>query len=797
LVIDAETDSPTIFSGSANMSGHALYRNDENLLEITECPRLAAIYLAEFLVLLFLTEPFAFAQIDRLTLGARVDAARSQLTFRVYSSRATRIELYLYGQATGADEVAHLPLDRDPATSVWSTTLQLSRIRQELGIVGTIYYGYRAWGPNWPFDPAWTKGSNAGFHADVNASGDRFNPNKLLYDPYARELSHDPITPQHRDGTIYASGPDHFVRDTGRDAPKGLVLEKQAGEVGAKPSRPLKDDIIYEVHLRGLTMADPSITEGLRGTYAGAAAKAGDLKRLGITAVEFLPIQETQNDANGMDPHSANGDNYWGYSTLNYFAPDRRYSSDQSPGGPTREFKAMVKTFHDLGLKVFIDVVYNHTGEGYAYHPDDSRTYNLLSWRGLDNPTYYALTSDHQFSFDKTGVGGDYNTANPVAQDLIVDSLAWWRDELGVDGFRFDLAAILGNRCQHGCFLYDKLAPETALNRIARDLSPRPALGGAGVDLIAEPWGVGDGTYQLGNFPAGWSEWNGRFRDDVRRSQNKLGVDRFTTGQLAQRFSGSSDLFQSSRRGPWNSIDFIVAHDGFTLADLYRFDRKNNNQAYPAGPSDGGSDDNISWDQDGSQADQRKAARNGLALLLLSAGTPMMTGGDEFVRSLNGNNNPYNLDTSFNWLNYDLNAEQKAFMAFTRRLLDFRRGHAALRPVDFYTSDQLRWFRPNGGSADTEYFDNPDNHALAWLIAGAAFHDPSSAIYIAYNAWSGDVTFHLPSPGAGKSWFRVMDTSPFLEPAGNIMAPGTEERIGGANATYQLGPRAVLLLVAK
>jgi isoamylase len=751
------------------------------------------------LLLLLVTEPSAFAQIDRLALGARFDAAPSQLTFRIYSSRATRIELYLYAQPVGADEVGRVPLDRDAATSVWSTTLPLSRIRQELGITGTIYYGYRAWGPNWLFDPAWIKGSRAGFRADVDADGDRFNPNKLLYDPYARELSHDPVTPGQRDGSIYASGPDHFLRDTGRDAPKGLVLERQAGSVGAKPVTPLKDDIIYEVHVRGLTMADATIPAPLRGSYAGAAAKAADLKRLGVTAVEFLPVQETQNDSNGLDPRSANGDNYWGYATLNYFAPDRRYSSDRSPGGPTREFKAMVKAFHDLGLKVFIDVVYNHTGEGYAYHGDDSRTFNIFSWRGLDNPTYYALTSDRQFSFDKTGVGGDYNTANPVAQDLIVDSLAWWRDELGVDGFRFDLAAILGNRCQHGCFGFDKLAPETALNRIARDLSPRPAGGGAGVDLIAEPWGVGDGTYQLGNFPAGWSEWNGRFRDDVRQSQNRLGVDRFTTGELATRFSGSSDLFQSNRRGPWSSINFLVAHDGFTLADVYRFNGKNNQQPFPAGPSDGGSDDNISWDQAGNPADQRKGARNGLALLLLSAGTPMITGGDEFLRSLNGNNNPYNLDTPFNFLDYNLTPSQQGFMAFARRLLAFRRTHPALRPMSFYTASELQWLQPNGGVADAGYFDNPENHALGWLIQGATFRDPSSALYIAYNAWSGDVTLRLPSPGTGHSWFRVMDTSPFLETAGNMAVPGTEEKIGGggAAATYTLGPRAVLLLVAK
>ncbi len=758
-----------------------------------ELPRKLLVVLALVLV----SDTLALAQIDRLSLGARFDATGSQLTFRVYSSHATRIDLYLYALPTTADEVARVPLVRDSATSVWSATVPIKRIRKKFGIPGTIYYGYRAWGPNWTFDPSWTKGSKAGFVSDVDADGNRFNPNKLLYDPYARELSQDPITPQQRDGTIYASGPDHFLRDTGKDAPKGIVLTSLTADVGTKPQRSLKDDIIYEVHLRGLTEADPSISANLRGTYAGAAAKAPALKSLGITAVEFLPVQETQNDANGLDPTGPDGDNYWGYSTLNYFAPDRRYSSDRSAGGPTREFEAMVKAFHDQGIKVFIDVVYNHTGEGYAYGPDPT-TYNLMSWRGLDDQTYYVLTNDAQSSYDNTGVGGDFNTDNPVAQDLIVDSLAWWRDQLGVDGFRFDLGAVLGNTCQRGCFNFDKMSPQTALNRIARDLSPRPPTGGAGVDLIGEPWAAsGDGAYELGNFPSGWSEWNGKFRDDVRTSQNKLGVAPVTTATLATRFTGSADLFQNSGRRPWNSINFVVAHDGFTLADLYQFNAKNNNQAFPAGPSDGGTDDNISWDQGGNASDQRKAARNGLALLMLSAGTPMMTGGDEFLRSLNGNNNAYNLDTAFNWLSYQVNDQQKTFTTFAQRLIAFRKAHPALRPADYYTASQVLWYRPDGGNADSTYFTNPDNHAIAWTIDGTSFQDPNSSLYIAYNAWSGDVTFTLPSPGDGKSWYRAMDTSPFLETGGNMTVPGTEERIGAAGATYDLGGRAVLVLIAK
>ncbi len=710
----------------------------------------------------------ASAEINRLKLGAHLGA--NSVTFRVYSSGATRVEVDLFAAAAAVNEVARIPLDRDAATSVWSATVPLS----QLGIRGTIYYGYRAWGPNWTFDPAWTKGSGRGFVSDVDSAGNRFNPNKLLLDPYAREISHDPATKDNRDGSVYASGPDHRLLDTGNVAPKGIVLQDSTTPVEARPTTPPQEEIVYEVQLRGLTNSDSSIPATARGTYRGAALKAGYLKSLGITAVEFLPLQETQNDTNDADPRSAN---YWGYATLNYFAPDRRFSSDKSPGGPTRELRKMVAAFHAAGLKVFVDVVYNHTGEGYAYHSDDKNTYNLISFRGLDNPTYYLLTSDHQSSFDNSGVGGDYNTANPVAQDLIVDSLDYWHATLGIDGFRFDLAPVLGNTCTEGCFHYDKLAPATALNRLAREFP--------GVPLIAEPWAIGDGTFQLGNFPAGWWEWNGSFRDKVRQSQNKLGVETVTTGELATRFAGSADLFQANGRKPWHSVNFMVAHDGFTLADLYHFNSKNNNQPFPKGPSDGGNDNNESWDQSGSHPDQIKAARNGLALLMLSAGTPMMTGGDEFLRSLNGNNNSYNLDTPFNWLNFTLTAEQRAFQGYARALIAFRRAHAALWPADFYSAEQLHWLKPDGGAADGAYFDNADNHAIAWTIDGGPFHDPAGMLYLAYNAWSGPVDFTLPSAGAGKLWTRVLDTSIGM----------SSKTITGA--VYTLPGRAVLVLTKK
>lgn len=767
----------------------------------TVIPRVRLSVLGIFLTL-FLTSA-AFGAIDAHSLGARYDGTASNITFKVYSSRATRIEVWIYKYASGYQEKVNYVMVKDAGTNIWSKTASVATLQNTYGITGTVYYGYRAWGPNWTYNASWTKGSTLGYVSDVDAQGNRFNPNKLLIDPYAREISHDPQTPTMNDGTKYASGAYRAI-DNGSVAPKGIVLASDATSTGTKPTRALKDDVIYEVHVKGLTANDTSLAASIRGTYAGAAAKASYLAGLGVTAIEFLPLHETQNDTIDLDPTSTTGDNYWGYMTLNFFAPDRRYSSNKSPGGPTVEFKNMVKAFHDNGIKVFVDVVYNHTGEGGLWS-GDTNTANVISFRGLDNPTYYELTSDNLNYYDNTGTTGNYNTYNTTAQNLIVDSLAYWKNTLGVDGFRFDLASVLGNTCTNNCFNYDKMNSGTALNRIVAEMAARPAAGGSGVDWIAEPWAIGAGTYQVGNFPAGWSEWNGIYRDSLRKDQNKLGSENVTTGELATRFAGSSDLYNDDGRKPWNSINFMVAHDGFTLRDLYAYNSKNNGQAWPYGPSDGGEDNNNSWDQGGAAADQRRAARNGLAFLALSAGTPMITGGDEYLRSINGNNNPYNLDSSANWLAWSWNTDQTNFKTFTTRMLAFRNAHPALRPQNFYSSvdnnsnvmEQLRWFKPDGYVPDATYWNSVNNHAIAWRIDGTEFSDSYSAIYVAYNGWSGSVTFSLPWPGSGKSWYRVTDTCNWAEGASQVATPGSETFIGGEWTTYGVCGRGLILLIAK
>jgi isoamylase len=748
----------------------------------------------------------AEAAINSQNLGAKYDATQANITFRVYSSRATRIEVWIYKTAAGAQEAVKYVMTKDAATSVWSKTASVATLQTTYGITGPVYYGYRAWGPNWTYVSTWTKGSATGFVTDIDASGNRFNPNKLLLDPYAREISQDPNTATCTDGTVYASGAVNRLKDSGTCASKGIVLATDTTSFGTKPTRAFKDDIVYEVHPRGLTLNDTSIPLFQRGTYAGAALKAAHLAAVGVTAVEFLPVQETQNDQNELTPNSTSGDNYWGYMTLNYFAPDRRYSSDKTAGGPTREFKAMVKAYHDAGIKVYIDVVYNHTGEGGAWGGSDGLTvYNVMSWRGLDNPTYYSLTSDLQFSWDNTGVGGNYNTRNTIAQNMIVDSLAHWRDVIGIDGFRFDLASVLGNTCQHGCFNFDKMDAGNALNRIVNELPSRAAAGGSGLDLIAEPWAIGGNSYQVGGFPSGWSEWNGLYRDAMRKKQNQLGVEVVTTGTLASRFAGSSDLYGDDGRKPWNSVNFMVAHDGFTLNDLYAYNSKQNNQAWPYGPSDGGDDNNHSWNQGGIVIDQRRAARTGTAFMMLSAGVPMMTGGDEALRTQFGNNNVYNLDSPANWLYWTRSTIEANHETFTRRLIAFRKAHPALRPLNFYAStdtngnvmEQMRWFKPDGAVADAAYFNSTSNHAIAWRVDGSEFGDTASAIYVAYNGWSGNVNFTLPWPGTGKQWYRVTDTATWNEGANTVAVPGAEALIGGEFTVYGVEARSLLVLIAK
>ncbi len=674
------------------------------------------------------------------TLGA------TELHVRVRADAATRVAVYFYSAKTGVAESLAVTMTHAAAGEPWGADVPFATLAAA-GLAAPPYlYGYRAWGANWPYDPAWTKGSSAGFVVDVDDAGDRYNPNKLLFDPYAREMSHDPIEPTQLSGAPYETGANNRATDDGKVAPKAIVTAPDTTSTGTAPTRPLKDDIVYEVHLRGLTMNDPSVPAALQGTFAGAAMKATTLAALGVTAIELMPIHETQNDTNDTSGPSAN---YWGYSTLAYFAPDRRYSSDKTPGGPTREMKAMVAAFHAQGIKVFLDVVYNHTAEGgvNAANPGEVE---LLSFRGLDNGAYYELAADHVTPVDYTGTGGDFNTGNGVVRDLVVDSLAYWTRQMGIDGYRFDLAAVLGNSCTSVCYTWAPTDPDGIL---ARALTTLPS----GTPLIAEPWGVGDGTYQLGNFPKGWSEWNGVFRDSMHVAQNQLGTTAIAPSTLVAKIEGSPDSYDNSGRTPAASINYVDCHDGFTLNDEYPYDAPDNEQAYPLGPSSGGSTSDDPWNQGGAAADQVQAARTGLALVALSAGVPMFQGGDEMLRTQSGNNNAYNLDDSAMWLDWSL---------ATTRLLAFRTAHPALRPAAFWDGadhngnglPDIAFFDNTGAVASAAYLANTANHFFTWRIDGTEAADSVRSIWIAWNGWTAAIAAPVPALGTGPSWYSAGDS---------------------------------------
>lgn len=764
------------------------------------------------ILVILLASPKSHASINSMSLGASYNNAGTQITFRVYSSQATQIVLYLYSAGYGVQESATYSLS-SVGDNVWQATVEVSAIHAA-GITGTVYYGYRAWGPNWPYSSSWTKGSSAGFISDVDTNGNRFNPNKLLLDPYAQEVSQDPLNTYNQNANIFASGASNRDTDSGSYAPKGIVLSTSGQSTGTKPTRAQKDDVIYEVHVRGLTKQDPSTPSQYQGTFAGAGMKASYLASLGVTAVEFLPIMETQNDANDVIADSDADQNYWGYGTESYFAPDRHYAYNKAPGGPTQEFQAMVQAFHNVGIKVYLDVVYNHTGEGGLWSSSDDTTATVYSWRGLDNTTYYELSSGNQAYYDNTATGANYNTYNTVAQNLIIDSLNYWSTTMGVDGFRFDLAPVLGNNCLNqsyesaapncpdGGFNFDASDPNVAINQILDNFTVRPSTGGSGLDLYAEPWAAsGTGYYQLGNFPVGWSEWNGQFRDTFRQAQNEVGNMTISIGQDANNFQGSWNLFQASGRQPWNSTNFMDVHDGLTLNDVYSCNGANNSQAWPWGPSSAGVSNNYSWDQGmsagtGTAYDQRRAARTGLAFTMLSAGTPLMQGGDESLRTLQCNNNAYNLDSSGNWLNYSWNTNQSNFYNFAHRLIAFRLAHPALRPATWYTSSQMAWYQPSGSAATSSYWDNTSNYSIAYTINGSSFSD-SNSMYVAYNGWTGSVTFTLPAPPTGTNWYRVTDTCDWNDGPNTFVTPGNETLIGGTGSTYGMCGESLLLLISK
>ena len=665
-------------------------------------------------------------------LGATCDGKGTN--FAIYSERATRVDLCLFSAANARTETERIALP-EVTGHVWHGYLP--------HVLPGQLYGYRIHGP---YEPA---------------AGLRFNPSKLLIDPYAKAIAGDvnwkaPVFGYrlgHPNADLSMDG-----RDDAWGVPKCVVVVPEfEWEHDRAPRTPWHKSVIYEVHVKGFTARHPEVPPELRGTYAGLASPPmlDYLNRLGVTAIELMPVHEFTDDKRLIDLGLRN---YWGYNTINYFSPAARYSRSGDLGGQVLEFKEMVKTLHRAGIEVILDVVYNHTGEGSELGP-------TLSFRGIDNATYYRLVpGKERYYLDYTGTGNSLNVRHPQVLKLIMDSLRYWILEMHVDGFRFDLAAALARE------LHDVDRLSAFFDIIHQD----PVI--SQVKLIAEPWDVGEGGYQVGNFPVLWTEWNGKYRDTVRRYW------RGDDGQIAElgyRLTGSSDLYQSDGRRPYASINFVTSHDGFTLHDLVCYNEKHN-EANGEDNRDG-SDGNFSWNHgvEGPTDDphivgsRERQKRNFLATLLLSQGVPMICGGDEIGRTQQGNNNPYCQDNELSWFDWELDARRRALLAFTRRLVQIRREHPVLHRPKFFQGRRIRgsdvkdltWLRPDGNEMTDVEWESDRVQCLAMRLGGEAMAEvdengepiTDDTLLIILNARSEPVQFVLPDAATGR-WEVMIDT---------------------------------------
>lgn len=738
--------------------------------------------------------------------GGRIDA-EGNLEVAVYSKNAEKVLLEIYSTAYGEDAVYDYWMEKG-SDNFW---------RAELDDVpaGTLY-AFRVWGANWTFDESWERGnSSAGFVSDYNSQGSRFNPNKVLFDPYAREISHDKSNPTALgtlDGGMYGTGSELYQGterrnfDTGKYAPKSVVVVDNT-YFGVKPQIPQQDAAIYEAHVRGLTKHSSSanlssILNGIegfenvmdipleyQGTYKGAGMMAPYLKALGINTIELLPVHESDNDAN---PDDAPGGNYWAYMTYGYFAPDRRYSYDKSYGGPTKEFKEMVKAFHDEGIEVYLDVVFNHSGEGGPWYgdKDNYNTAELTFMRGFDCSEYYCLVPKTIGAhWESTGCGNNLRCDNQVVQDLILDSLTYWIDEMGVDGYRFDLAPVIGRE-------FDSGSGDWYFNPNSQILSDISALGESkNAEMIAEAWDTRGDGYQVGKFPSGWGEWNGRFRDAIRGY-----VNTGNRGAVNDYINGDYNNF-NDQGGPHKTVNFVVAHDGFTLADLCSYqgagNAMNGTLTWPFGPSDGGNGDQNTLGFGHDPAMKRQAARNYIALQMISRGVPMIVYGDEFSRTQNGNNNPYNIDSVATWNNYNMinttsphtvptggeGAYHNNFgtfnntgnvngnFIFMKYTLNLRASEPAFRQTDYNVSYDFK--KEDGESTLT------DGDRCVWIkINGSKV--PGGSDYLVFsNMWQEQVSFTVPKPASGKKWVIIADTASWAESSYNCWDPLKQNAYSG------------------
>jgi glycogen operon protein len=663
-------------------------------------------------------------------LGATWDG--SGVNFAVFSESATGMELCFYDR-NGTTETGSVLL-REQTDQVWHGYLPDAR-------PGWLY-GFRARGA---YDPE---------------SGQRFNPSKLLLDPYAKAVAGE----VRWDDSIfgYPVGEDDLVpdaRDDGPFVPKSAVIEQAFSWGGDAPPRlHWSDTIIYELHVKGFSELNDRLEPDKRGTYAGLGdpRSIAYLKSLGVTAVELMPIHFFLDDRHLVERGLRN---YWGYNSIGFFAPDPRYARSTEPQNVVNEFKTMVKALHSEGIEVLLDVVYNHTAEGNHLGP-------TLSFRGLDNTAYYRLTEDARYYMDYTGTGNTLNMLHSRSIQMLMDSLRYWNLEMHVDGFRFDLASALARG----------LHEVNRLSAFFEIIHQDPVL--SQLKLIAEPWDVGEGGYQVGNFPVLWAEWNGKYRDCVRRFWRG---DEGQLGEFAYRITGSSDLYASNGRRPYASINFITAHDGFTLRDLVSYNDKHN-EANGENNADG-NDNNLSWnhgaegetDDEGIRALRARQMRNLLSTLLLSQGTPMLLHGDEVARTQGGNNNAYCQDNETSWQRWDLGPMERETRGWVRRMVQFRKEHPVLRRRGFFRGRAIRgsdvkdilWFREDGQEMSEADWEEPHRRALGIHLAGAAAdltdargdRLADTSLMILFNASDNEVAFALPPHLASEGWSFCFDTA--------------------------------------
>lgn len=669
---------------------------------------------------------FTFARPDRMINELGTEFTGNGTHFAVFSENAEAIELCLFDE-TGSEETARLELPSREG-SVFSGYLP--------GVRPGQLYGYRAHGP---YDPA---------------QGHRFNPNKLLLDPYARELSGRIEWDDALWGYDLATGDDlsFDTRDSARFMVKGVVQDPDFDWEGDRAiARPWTDTVIYEAHVRGLTMAHPGVPEELRGTYAGMASDAviEHLLKLGISAIELLPCHYFLDDRLLLDRGLSN---YWGYQSLGFFAPETRFLRKGAGAAPAiRQFKDMVKRFHRAGIEVIMDVVYNHTAEGSERGP-------TLSFRGLDNASYYLLSpEDPRYSFDTTGCGNTLSVAHPMVLRMVLDSLRYWVQVMHVDGFRFDLASTLGREAEgfdrEGGF-FDAIRQDPVL---------------ASVKLIAEPWDVGQGGYQVGGFPYPFREWNDKFRDSARGFWR---LDNGLVGDLAGALIGSPVQFNHSDRGATSSINFLAAHDGFTLMDTVSYNERHN-EANGEGGADGHShnlSDNMGVEGPSEDPSillaRRLRRRSMMATLLVSQGVPMILSGDEIGNGQQGNNNVYCQDNELGWVDW-ANADD-AFCNFCARMIALRREFPVLSQECFLQGEvgederiEIAWFQPDGRAMDDALWNEEGLHVLGARIDYSnreAFLDGGRPVFVVMNA-AEQVRFTLPGGNAGARWVRVLDTA--------------------------------------